>query len=457
MRKYFGIFGVIFLLGFQGWGQPLDSVDRVSVKPGDSMVGKTWSSHFQLTIINQTHLKFKAKYSGMNSLDTSEPSATSITTTLFLGRRLWKGATLFFNPELAGGAGLSYALGVAGALNGETYRIGNPAPTVSVARFYLQQVIPLGGAKYVDVADGPNQIEGRVPDRRLVITAGKFSMSDFYDGNTYSHDPRSQFMNWALMSDGAWDYPANTKGYTEGLQLELDVPGWAVRASSVAEPKVANHSAMEYVFGKSQSETMEIERDWSIGKQPGIVRLLLSYTDNRSPSYKAGLTAIADNDTTLLKVMTGNGEKPNFGGHKGGIFINAEQSLSDYIGAFLRAGWNDGQYASWAFTEIDRTLTGGFSFKGARWGRTGDVAGVAGVMDAISPEHRAFLKAGGYGFIIGDGYLNYGYEEILETYYNAALFTNVWLSADYQFVNHPGYNKDRGPVHVFAIRGHFEF
>jgi carbohydrate-selective porin OprB len=214
---------------------------------------------------------------------------------------------------------------------------------------------------------------------------------------------------------------------------------------------------MEYVFGKAQSETMEIERDWSIGKQPGVVRLLLSYTDNRSPSYKAGLAAIADDDTTLLNVISGNAENPNYGGHKSGVFVNAEQSLSDYIGAFMRAGWNDGQYASWAFTEIDRTLTGGVSFKGARWGRAGDVAGVAGVMNGISSIHRAFLKAGGYGFIIGDGYLNYGYEEILETYYNAALFTNVWLSADYQFVNHPAYNKDRGPVNVFAIRGHFEF
>jgi high affinity Mn2+ porin len=461
MRRYkknlVGI-GIILLLGFRVWGQPLDSVDRVGVQPGDSTVGNTWSSHFQLTIINQVHSGFKAKYSGINSLaDTVEPSATSVTTTLFLGRRLWKHAALFFNPELSGGAGLSFAVGVAGALNGETYRIGDPAPSVSVARFFLQQIIPLGGGGLTDVADGPNQIEGKVPSRRLVITAGKFSMSDFYDVNNYSHDARSQFLNWALMSNGAWDYPANTKGYTDGLQLELDVPGWALRASTVAEPKIANHSTMEYVFGKSQSETVELERDWSVGKQPGAARLLFTYTDNRAPSYKAGLAAIADNDTTLLKVISGNGENSNYGGHKGGVCFNAEQSITDNIGVFMRAGWNDGKYATWAFTEIDRTLTGGFSFKGARWGRTGDVAGVAGVMNGISSGHRAFLKAGGYGFIIGDGNLNYGYEEIFETYYKAALFTNVYLSADYQFVNHPAYNKDRGPVHVFAIRGHFEF
>jgi high affinity Mn2+ porin len=458
MRKYFISFGIIFLLGFRGWGQPLDSVDRVGVQQGDSTVGNTWSSHFQLTIINQVHSGFKAKYSGRNSLaDTVEPSATSVTTTLFLGRRLWKHAAFFFNPELSGGAGLSYAVGVAGALNGETYRIGDPSPSVSVARVYLQQVIPLGGSGTSDVADGPNLIEGKLPARRLTITAGKFSMSDFYDGNSFSKDPRSQFLNWALMSNGAWDYPANIKGYTEGLQLEWAEPGWSMRVSSVAEPKIANHSAMEYVFGKANSETAEIERDYSIGKQPGVVRLLLSYTESRAPSYKSGLAAIADQDTTLLKIISGNALSPVYGGHKGAICFNAEQGITDNIGAFLRAGWNDGQFATWAFTEIDQTLSGGFSFKGERWGRTGDVAGVAGVVNGISAVHQAFLKAGGYGFIIGDGYLNYGYEEILETYYKAALFTNVYISGDYQFVNHPAYNKDRGPVHVFAIRAHFEF
>jgi high affinity Mn2+ porin len=433
MREYIVSFGVIFLLGFHTLGQTLDSVDRFGVQPGDSTVGNTWSSHFQLTIINQAHLKFHAKYSGMNSLDTSGPSATSITTTLFLGRRLWKHAFFFFNPELSGGAGLSYAVGVAGALNGETYRIGDPAPSVSVARAYLQQVIPLGGRGLTDVADGPNFIAGKIPSRRLTITVGKFSMSDFYDINSFSHDPRSQFLNWSLMSNGAWDYPANTKGYTEGLQLELAVPDWAVRASTVAEPKVANHPSMEYVFNKSASETVEFEHDYSIGKQTGILRLLFSYTQSRAPSYKAGLAAIAVDDTTLLKVISGNAESPVFGGHKGAICFNAEQNISDHIGAFLRAGWNDGQFATWAFTEIDQTLSGGFSFKGERWGRSGDIAGVAGVVNGISAVHQAFLRAGGYGFIIGDSTLNYGYEEIFETYYKAALFTNVYLSADYQF------------------------
>jgi high affinity Mn2+ porin len=458
MRRIFACISVILLAAFGGRAQRVDSTGQASTQPVDSTAGKTWSSHFQLTIINQTHSGFKAKYSGTNSLaDTVEPSATSVTTTLFLGRRLWKNAYFFFNPELSGGAGLSYAVGVAGALNGETYRIGNPSPSISVARAYLQQIIPLGGPGLDDVADAANQVEGKIPSRRLTIIIGKFSMADFYDKSTFSHDPRSQFLNWALMSNGAWDYPANTKGYTEGLQLEWAVPGWSIRVSSVAEPRIANHSTMEYVFGKSASETGEIEHDYSIGKQPGALRLLFSYTDSRAPSYKAGLAALADNDTTLLKIISGNGENPGFGGHKTAVCLSAEQAITDNIAFFGRAGWNDGKYATWAFTEIDQTLSAGFSFKGARWGRDGDVGGVAGVINGISADHRAFLKVGGYGFIIGDGYLNYGHEEILETYYNAKLFPAVFVTADYEFVNHPGYNKDRGPVHVFAIRGHFEF
>jgi hypothetical protein len=466
-KKFLPVFGIILLLVFDGWGQTVDTTGRRAAESGravaDSVVpdwkaGRLWSSHFQLTIINQIHSGFKAKYSGINSLaDTVEPSATSITTTLYLGRKLWKYATFYFNPEVSGGAGLSYAVGVAGALNGETYRIGNPSPSISVARAYLQQVFPLGRTGSDDVADAANQVEGKVPSRRLTITVGKFSMSDFYDANSCSHDPRSQFLNWSLMSDGAWDYPANIKGYTEGLHLELAVPGWSVRASSVAEPKIANHSEMEYVFGKAASETMEVERDYMIGKQPGAVRLLFSYTQSRAPSYQAGLAAIADNDTTLLKIISGNAENPNFGGHKSTVCFNAQQNITDNIAAFFRAGLNDGKYATWAFTEIDQSVSGGFSFKGSRWGRDGDVAGIAGVVNGISAEHRAFLKAGGNGFIIGDGYLNYGQEEIFEMYYNAKLFPAVFLSADYEFVNHPGYNRDRGPVHVFAIRGHFEF
>ncbi len=430
-----------------------------TTQPPDTTKTSPWSTHFQLTVINQIHSGFHAAYSGMNSLsDTVEPAATSITTTLFLGRKLWKGAAIYANPEVSGGRGLSYSVGVAGALNGETYRIGNPEPVLSLSRAYFQQSFPLGHTDYEDAPDGPFQVAERLPTHRITITAGKYAMSDQYDVNAYSHDPRSQFLNWSLMSNGAWDYPADTKGYTSGLIVEWHTPNWAVRLSSVAVPVVANHPKMEYVFDKAMSETAELERETKLGSHPGTIRLLFSYTQSRAPSYKAGLAALKDNDTALLNVIDGNGEGTSYGGHKTGLGLNADQELTDNIGAFARVGWNDGQYATWAFTEIDQTASLGLSFKGAPWKRPDDVVGVAGVVNGISAEHRAFLKAGGYGFIIGDGNLNYGHESIVETYYNAKLYEHVFLTFDYQYVTNPGYNKDRhGPVHVFAFRGHIEF
>ncbi len=418
-----------------------------------------WSNHFQLTVINQIHSGFKASYSGVNSLsDTVEPAATSITTTLFLGRRLWKGAAIYANPEVSGGRGLSYSVGVAGALNGETYRIGNPEPVLSLSRAYFQQTFPLGHTDYENVADKVNQVADRMPTHRITITAGKYAMADFYDVNKYSHDPRSQFLNWSLMSNGAWDYPADVKGYTSGLLVEWHTPDWSVRLSSVAVPVVANHPKMEYVFGKAHSETAEFERDTKIGTHPGAIRLLFTYTASRAPSYNAGLQALQTGDSMLLKVISGNAEGGSYGGHKTGIGLNMEQELTDNIGAFARVGWNDGQHATWAFTEIDQTAQLGFSFKGTPWWRSDDVVGVAGVVNGISAQHRAFLKAGGDGFILGDSTLNYGHESIVETYYNARLYDHVYLTFDYQFVTNPGYNKDRhGPVHVFAFRGHIEF
>lgn len=437
------------------------NVQGVYAQHIDSTHVNPWNYHFQVTVIDQNHSGFNAKYSGMNSLaDSVETGANSVTATLYLGRRLWKGGAAHFNAELSGGHGLSSTLGVAGALNGETYRIGDPAPVISAARYFVQQMIPLGHTGYVHQEDDiDNQLEGTIPSSRLVISAGKFSMSDFYDDNVYSHDPRTQFMNWALMSNGAWDYPANTKGYTYGLVIELIKPGWEARISSVAVSATANHSDMEYRFGKAHSETLELVKKLQlINGQPGSLGLIASYTASRAPSYQDGLTAIKTGNTALLNVFSGNAEGLSYGGHKTGVYLNLAQGLTDDLGFFARAGWNDGKYATWAFTEIDQTLTAGFSLKGTSWKRKDDVVGIGQVVNGISKDHQAFLKAGGDGFIIGDGSLNYGHETITEFYYNVAVNRTFSLSFDYQLVRNPGYNKDRqGPAHVFGFRGHIAF
>lgn len=394
-------------------------------------------------------------YSGKNSLENAvETGATSLTTTLFLGRKLWKGAAACFNPEMSGGNGLSYSQGVAGALNGETYRVGHVAPQLFIARAYLQQNFALGNSKYTRINDDVNQVSDIIPNNRITITAGKFAISDFYDDNTYSHDPRTQFLNWALMGNGAWDYPANTRGYTYGIVAEWYQNNWAFRISSVAVPVIANASKMEYRLSKAHSETLEIEKRYNIHRQSGTVRFIITNAFTRAPSYQLGLNALASNNTYLLNVISGESENNSFGGKKFGLGLSVEQLLTDDIGIFSRLGWNDGKYATWAYTEIDQTACLGLSVKGTKWHRPGDVAGIAGVLNGISKSHRDFLAAGGYGFIIGDGALNYGHEGIIEAYYNTYLFNNFWLTFDYQFVNDPGYNKDRGPVHVFGIRGH---
>ena len=450
MRRLFLFIVLLLLKGVESFAQGKDTFIQDSA----------WSCHFQLTVIGQAHSGFKAAYSGMNSISNSaESGATSVTSTLFLGRKLWKGAAFYFNPEISGGAGLSYSQGVAGALNGETYRIGDPAPVASIARAYIQQFIPLGNTDYEREDDAVNQVlNKKVPTKRITLTLGKFAMSDFFDNNGYSHDPRAQFINWSLMSNGAWDYPANTKGYTVGFIGEFVQPSWKLRLSTVAVPVVANHSALEYVFGKAHSETLEAEKKITIHNRNGLIRFLVSYTASRAPSYQEGLTALKTDDSTILKVITGNAEGSSFGGNKTGLGLNVEQELTDNLGVFARLGWNDGKHVSWAFTEIDQTFHAGISLKGTKWGRPNDILGLAGVVNGISSDHRSFLKAGGYGFIIGDGNLNYGNENIIEFFYNAQLFHAFWLSFDYQLVNNPGYNKDRsGPVHVFGVRSHIGF
>jgi high affinity Mn2+ porin len=417
-----------------------------------------WSCHFQLTTIIQGHPGFKASYSGPNSLvDTSE-RALSLTTTLFLGMALWKNAAFYYNPEIAGGNGISYALGLAGAANGETFRIGSQAPAIYTARAYFQQYFPVGNCKYEKQEAGSNQLACSIPTSRFVLSIGKFSVADFYDKNKYSHDPRGQFMNWSLMSNGAWDYPANTRGYTWGGVLEYINPLWAFRISSVLVPALANGPELDWNYAKAHSETFEIEKKTSIKGHGGSMRLLGFYSQSRAPEYSQATKVLINGDSSLLGVFTGKKRGPSYGGIKYGLGLSIDQELSDALGVFLRASWNDGYTATWAFTEIDKSLSLGLNINAKAIKRPNDNVGIAFVINGISKVHRDFLNAGGTGFIIGDGKLNhYNFEEIAEVYYKAKIFSSLWLSGDYQFVTNPAYNTDRGPVHIFALRAHVEF
>lgn len=419
---------------------------------------ENWSCHFQFTSIEQAHPDFHADYSGKNSLQNKSESAMSVTSTLFLGRKLWKGAAVFVDGEIAGGKGMSSALGLAGAANGETFRVGNPAPALYMARGFFEQHIALRKSKTEHCEGDKNQLACNLPTSRITITLGKFSMADFFDDNAYAHDPRSEFMNWALMDNGAWDYPANTRGYTWGGVVELIEPGYSFRLSSVLVPKIANSQIYDFNIARANGETAEFEKKFKIKNHPGNFRVLGFANFSSAPSYNTAINEMRKGDSSLVDVFSGHTTGVQYGGLKYGFGISFNQELTKDIGVFSRVGWNDGQTATWAFTEIDQTASAGLRIRANMIKRSDDNFGLACVVNGLSDAHRNYLNAGGYGFMLGDGKLsNYGYEQILETFYRIRLSQYLWATIDYQLILNPGYNKSRGPVNVFAIRGHVEF
>lgn len=405
--------------------------------------------HFQTTYVYQYKPSFHSPYEGQNSLIGKEEEQNSITATLYFGARLWKGAELYLNPELAGGSGLSGALGMAGSSNGETFRIGNPAPALYRARYFLKQTFPFGNeTEWQD--DDANQLGGYTPKNRLSFYLGKISMGDLFDNNEYSNSPRTQFMNWALMNNGAWDYAANVRGYTYSFATELLLGGWAYKLAIATLPKEANGQKLNLNFKDSFAFAInaEVGKEYSMNGKKGHLRLLGYHNNANMGNYvKASKMAVPDIESTR-----------KLGRTKWGFGINVDQELNKTTGLFGRAGWNDGKNETWVFAEIDRTVSLGASFNGERWRRNEDNAGIAVLVNGLSQDHRTYLAKGGSGFLIGDGALNYSAEEIAELYYNVKPSkVPLWFTGDYQFVVHPGYNKDRGPVHIFSIRLHTEF
>jgi high affinity Mn2+ porin len=416
----------------------------------DTLKDHWLSIHAQATVINQFKPGFSAPYSGENSLSTQKESQSSMTSTLYLGVRLWKGSSVYFNPEIAGGSGLSGALGIGDATNGETFRVGSPAPQIYLARLFFRQIIPLRKEKVYQESD-QNQLAMFVPTNYLSITIGKVGIADFFDDNIYSHDPRTQFMAWSLMDNGAWDYPANTRGYTPSVAVEFIAPNHELRYAFSLLPADANGNTMDWNVQRSGSHNLEYVHKHQFNKRKGAIRLLAFFNTTHMGNYKQSL----DNSfgDSIPPDITSN---RMYGRSKYGFGINMEQEFNAEIGGFFRASWNDGKNETWAFTEIDRSVSAGIVWEGQRWKRPDDRIGLAYVTSGLSKPHRDYLKAGGKGFILGDGNLDYGWEHLTELYYSAALVKDhLFLSGTYQFLLNPGYNKDRkGPVHILSIRLH---
>jgi high affinity Mn2+ porin len=408
-------------------------------------VEERFAFHFQATVATQAHPAFSARYSGRNSLRPGAESATSVVTDLFTGARLWSGAELYLQPELSGGRGLSSTLGVAAFPSGEVYRVGNPTPTVSVARLFLRQIVGLGGGR--DAVDSePNQLAGARDRDRLTFTVGEIAVPDFVDQVSLSNDPHTRFMSWGLFASAAYDYPADTRGYTWGAAADLSIGWWSARAGMFLEPKEANQLALEWRISEAHGLVAELEARYALLGHPGAARILGFLNVARMGSYRQALEDPRFGlDVTATRAP---------GRTKAGFAASAEQALGGGLGVFARVSYNDGANETWAFTEIDRSLALGAVQSGARWGRPGDEAGLGVVVSGLSSLHRRYLAAGGYGFILGDGALRYGPEVVGEAYYRLALTQEISAGVSYQPILDPAYNRDRGPVQVVTGRLH---
>ncbi len=421
-----------------------------SKPPDKPVLPERWNLFYQATSIGQYHGTFHSPYSGPFSLQDRMERDVSLTTTLFLGLRLEKNTVLYFDPEIAGGRGFSGVDGLANSSNGELPRVASATPKPYVARLYVSHDFALG-REIESFESEANQLAGQRPVNRYTVTAGRFTLTAFFDNNRYSHDPRSQFIGWGVMFNGAWDYPADVRGYTWGWLHEIHTRNWSFRYASAAMPRVANGLRFDRRLFRNRGDVFEAEFRYSMRGHAGAIRVL-NYENHANAGNYAEAIRLGERDGTAPDVTA---TRRN-GTLKYGFGFNVEQEVTKEIGIFGRLGWNDGKTESFAFTAIDRLATAGVSITGRRWHRPSDTVATEFTVGGISGVHALYLARGGYDFLIGDGRLRYGPECISETYYSARVLTGVFASFDLQHVSNPAYNRDRGPVWIPSIRLHVE-
>ena len=419
-----------------------------------------WWISGQANFITQWHPSFRSPYQGPNSLSPEGQDATSRVLTLLTGVEATNTTEFLFDVQETGGHGIGEALGLAGFTNLDVVRNPTLGKAPYIARLMWHQIIPLGGGKAASERT-PISLFTQLPERRIEIRFGKMSLVDFFDVNTYGSDSNFQFMNWTLDNNGAYDYAADTRGFTYAAMFEYDDRHWAARFAEALMPKVANGIHLDANLSRARSENVEIElRHAVVSKREGVLRLLGYANHANMGVYKVAIANFLDGQTPCTP---GTICRPDITDHplqttiKYGFGVNVEQPLTDWLGAFARWGWNEGQHESYAYTEVDQTALAGIGLQGSKWERKLDRAGLAFVSNGISRDHQQYLALGGLGFLLGDGKLNYGRENIFEGYYTLHLWRGVFTSVDLQHVNNPGYNRDRGPVLAAALRLHVEF
>ncbi len=417
--------------------------------------------HAQTTFVEQGYPAIRSPYSGMNSLPSGGQGRETGDITLYAGVRLWQGAEFWADPEIDQGFGLANTHGVAGFPSAEAYKLGLAEPYARVQRYFIRQTIDLGGETEKVEAD-QNQFAGSQTADRLVLTLGRFGIVDIFDTNKYANNPKSDFLNWTLVNAGAFDYAGDGWGFTYGAAAEWYQGRWTLRGGmfDLSATPAGGVSPLGGTLDPTfkQFELVgEIEERHDLWGQPGKLKITGYLEDGRMGSYADAIAYIQSNPLSDPGSSIDMVRQYNL---RPGVSLNVEQQVTENLGMFLRAGWADGNLEPWDFTDVDRTVSAGVSLGGKQWGRPDDRVGVAGVINGISSIHAAFLNDGGLGILVGDGQghlPNPGLEKILEAYYSYALTSSTKLSADYQFIDNPAYNTDRGPVNVFAGRFHWQF
>jgi high affinity Mn2+ porin len=409
-------------------------------------IRRNWNIHAAATYVGDWHPGFPAQYSGPESLDNHAASAETAALDLYLGARLWDGAEFHLDGLFWQGFGFNHTLGIEAFPSAEAYKIGAAKGNIAPTRVFIRQTIGLGGPQE-PVTDDSLHLGGMQDISRITLTVGEISVLDIFDQNTYAGDPATQFLNWALVGNEAWDYPADSLGYITGIAAELNQPNWTARYGFFQMPSVQNGMAVNQQYLQAWGMVTEFERRFVILNHPGAVRLLgfLNRVDS-------GTYADAVDSPARPAVVANPSYRLNYG-----FGLNAEYELAGSVGAFARLGWNAGQTPDWTYADVQKSASAGLSVKGDFWHRPNDTVGLAGVINGISRAQQQYFEAGGMGILAGDGALSYGLEKSLETYYKYQIYKNFNVTADYQYVVNPAYNAARGPVSVLSARLHWDF
>jgi len=417
-----------------------------------SNTAKWWISG-QANFIFQAHGDFYAAYSGQNSLKNTAEQAISRVLTLFTGYEFTPNSVIYLDVEEAGWGGISGALGLAGYTNLDVVRNPGLSQAPYIGRLFYEQIIPFS-SEMVESERTPLALQTKLPVKSLSIRFGKFSLADFFDNNVGGTDSHYQFLNWTADNNGAWDYAADTRGYTVGLMLDYEDRNWGIRFAETLMPKVANGPNLDADIARARAENVELELRYPWFHNRHTTLRLLNYVNHGDMGDYSQSVALYLKGITPTPEITATQVQ---GTIKNGFGINLEQELSKDVFFFGRWGWADGKKESFCYTEAESTIAAGIYSKGAQWHRTLDRAGAVFISNGISAAHQSYLAHGGLGFLLGDGGLTYGRETIEEAFYDAHIWRGAYLSVDYQHINNPGYNQVRGPVSVPGLRLHLEF